>query len=911
MPIWRILFGVVIAMALAACDKVDDTDKASAPSAPSETTAGQMTDTAIPTGQLGTAVVPRHYGLNLTILPEEDSFSGHVTIDLDINEPSNIIWLHGVDLDVSAVWLQAGTERIGASYQQVDATGVAEVRLDAVPPTGSATLTFDYTAPYNGSLEGLYKVVEGGEAYAFTQFEATSARLAFPSFDEPAFKTPFDISVTAKADDVVITAMPEISVDDLGDGLVTRTYQQTPPLPTYLIAFAVGPLDLVDFGTLPPTEIRDFPLPLRGAAAKGKGAELAYALENTQPIIEALEDYFALAFPYPKLDIIAVPDFAAGAMENVGAITYREQLLLLGDGSEASVSQKRAYMSVHAHELAHQWFGNLVTPKWWDDIWLNESFATWLGNKAAGMAFPDQGFDNAVFRGALGVMSADSLATARQIREPILTNHDIAGAFDGITYRKGGGVLAMFEAWLGEEAFREGARLHMERFAHDVADVNDFMQSLADGSGRADVVDSFRSFLFQPGVPLIKADVSCEGETPGVTLSQSRYFPIGSEGDSNQVWSAPVCMAFDAGEGRTRFCTLLDEAEAHIALPADTCPAWLMANENGTGYYRMSYDSDGWKALFDNFDVLTEREAQALLGSLAAAYRSGDVATATMVDAFHILAQADKREVAISPISSLALMHERLAGSEAARAELAGLVRDLYGARLETLGLDGAKDEDAETHLLRANLVSVLANLGDDDAIRAALVARAEAYLANDTLNPEALQSGLVGIALAVAVEENDKAFADMLLDRALQSRDATFRQRALGALAASPDDAVADMMRARISDPQIRDNEATLIAFTQADVPEQRAAIWEWVQEDMDVLLRRIPTWRKGGIAAIGGGFCSADREAEIRAFFEGKMDALEGGPRALAQTLERVHLCAALSEAKTAEVTAYFESR
>ncbi len=908
MPIWRLILGILAITALAACDKADDNNKASAPS---DVAPEQMAEMVIPTGQLGTAVVPRHYGLDLTILPEEDSFSGHVTIDVDINEPSSVIWLHGIDLNVSEVWLQTGDRRIDASYEQVDPTGVAKVSLDATPPAGLATLTFDYTAPYNGSLEGLYKVVENGDAYAFTQFEATSARLAFPSFDEPAFKTPFDISVTAKADDVVITAMPETSVEDMGDGLVTRTFEQTPPLPTYLLAFIVGPLDLVDFGTLPPTEIRDFPLPLRGAAAKGKGAELAYALENTQPIVEALEEYFAIAIPYPKLDIIAVPDFAAGAMENVGAITYREQLLLLGDGSKASVGQKRAYVSVHAHELAHQWFGNLVTPKWWDDIWLNEAFATWMGNKAADMAFPGQGFDNAALRGALGVMSADSLATARQIREPVLTNHDIAGAFDGITYRKGGGVLAMFEAWLGEEAFREGARLHMKRFANDVADVNDFMQSLADGSGRADVVDSFRSFLFQPGVPLIKADVTCEGGTPGVTLSQSRYFPIGSSGDSDQTWSAPVCMAFDAGDGRTRFCTLLDEAEAHVEFPSNSCPIWLMTNENSTGYYRMSYDSEGWKALFDHFDSLTEREAQALLGSLTAAYRSNDATTDTMVDAFRILAQADTRDVATSPINSLALMHNRLAGNDAAKAGIAGLVRDLYGKRLETLGLDGKKDEGSEARLLRGDLVSALANLGDDDALRAALVARAEAYLANDSLNPEALDSGLIGVALAVAVEEKDKAFADSLLERALQSRDATFRQRALGALAASPDNEIAAMMRTHIADPQVRDNEATLIAFTQSGVPEQRSAVWEWVKSNMDVLLPRIPTWRKGGIATIGGGFCSVEKEAEVRAFFDGKMEALEGGPRALAQTLERIHLCAALSEAKTAEVTAFFEAR
>ncbi|GER05795.1 aminopeptidase [Iodidimonas muriae] len=909
MRVWRLLIGAAALSALAACDDDTQTKQTST----SEQDQATVAADAIPHGQLGDSVVPTHYQLDLTILPTKDSFSGAVAIDVAINEPSPILWVHGNDLDVSDVWLTVGDQRIDASYEQVDPTGIARISLDSTPPKGPATLSFQYTAPFNGALEGLYKVTEGGEDYAFTQFEATSARLAFPSFDEPAFKTPFDISVTAKATDTVITATPEVSQTDAGDGLVTRHYETTPPLPTYLIAFAVGPLDVVDFGDLPPNEVRDRPLPLRGVAAKGKGDQLGYALENTQAIIEAQERYFNVAFPYPKLDIIAVPDFAAGAMENVGAITYREQLLLLGDGSQVSEGQKRAYASVHSHELAHQWFGNLVTPKWWDDIWLNESFATWMGNKSVDMAFPGRGFSTATFRGALGVMGSDSLATARQIREPIRSNHDIATAFDGITYRKGGGVLAMFEAFLGEDAFREGVRLHMERFANDVADVNDFMQSLADGANRPDVVDAFRSFLFQPGVPIVRAELSCDGDAiPRVTLNQSRYFPVGSEGDRDQTWKIPVCMAYGTAEGRDRFCTVLSEAEATIELPSQSCPAWLMPNDNGSGYYRMALDEQGWSALFSNFDALNEREAQALLGSLSAAYRSDDASTATMVDAFGILAKADNREVATQPVSDLGLMYGRLAQSEAAKDGISALVRDLYGDRLQSLGLEAAAGETGETHLLRGSLVSAMANLGKDEALRATLVERAKAYLGDgEELDNSALDAGIVGTALAVAVEEEDFNFAQTLLDRALASRDATFRQRALGALATSPADDVASLMRSVIGDERVRDNEAILIAFSQVGVSEQREAMWEWVQGNLDVLLPRIPTWRKGAIANMGSGFCSVERAEEVNAFFADKVDDLEGGPRELAQTLERIRLCAALVDAKAEQVTSYFSAR
>ena len=538
----RILGCMALVGLLAACQPSDigEVDLALQVEGPGE----PAPSPAMPLGQLGDAVVPKRYELDLTIVPERERFSGRVSIDVDIREPSNRIWLHGNRLNVTEAWLEQGEVRIDAEYAQADDTGIARFDLVASPESGPASLHFEYDAPFDQALEGLYKVVEDDRAYAFTQFEATSARLAFPGFDEPAFKTPFEIHVTAPADEAVITSTPEIASRAVGNGLVRRSYAVTPPLPTYLIAFAVGPLDVVEWEPVPANEVRDWPLPLRGVAARGKGGQLTFALENTARLVHALERYFDYEMPYPKLDIIAVPDFAAGAMENVGAITYREQLLLLAETD--SISRKRAYASVHGHELAHQWFGNLVTPKWWDDIWLNESFATWMAAKAAAEAFPDLGFEDQILGRAIGVMNADALETARQVRQPVETNHDIANAFDGITYSKGGAVLSMFEAWVGEDAFRDGVRLHMKRFEHDVADYEDFLTSLAEGSGRPELVDAFSSFLFQPGVPLISTRLSCEGEQPALAVTQSRYLPLGSGADRDQSWEFRfACVSAD------------------------------------------------------------------------------------------------------------------------------------------------------------------------------------------------------------------------------------------------------------------------------------------------------------------------------------------------------------------------------
>jgi alanyl aminopeptidase len=282
---------------------------------------------------------------------------------------------------------------------------------------------------------------------------------------------PFDLALVTRADDVAITTTPEVSAEAVAKDRVRHVFETTRPLPTYLIAFAIGPYDVVDYGSIPANPVRKRELPLRAIAAQGQGKRLDYALKNTEGILSVLEEYFGTPYPYRKLDLIAMPESFGGAMENVGAITYDEYLLLMDENSP--LTQRRAYTSVHAHELGHMWFGNLVTPQWWNDIWLNESFATWIMNKAADSYWPDGEFDRETQKGALGAMSNDSLAAARQIREPVDSNEEISAAFDGITYQKGGGVLAMLERYVGVDAFQAGIRLHMDRHQDGTATAED------------------------------------------------------------------------------------------------------------------------------------------------------------------------------------------------------------------------------------------------------------------------------------------------------------------------------------------------------------------------------------------------------------------------------------------------------
>ena len=536
MRLSKLLLAASAAVLFAACQPSADV-KPAANTEPVNTASPKQALTKIPHAQLPDTVTPKSYRIDMMIDPQKDGMSGTVAIDVTVNESADRVWIHAKEMTVNSASIKytngSTTALTFNAVPLADApSGIAYLTADGNIPAGAGVITLEYETPYNQNLNSAYQVRRGDDAYIVTQFEPLGAREAFPSFDEPKFKVPFTLSISAPSDQVVYANTPKVSVADSADGWTKHSFEQTRPLPSYLVAFGVGPYDVVDFGEIPPNSVRKTPLKLRGLTAKGKGEKVKYALDGTEAILTALEEYFGTPYPYEKLDLIAAPDYAFGAMENPGAIVYREYLLLLDEN--APLRQKRAYNGVHSHELAHQWFGNLVTPVWWEDIWLNEAFATWMGNKGTSLAYPDGNYDRNTLNNALGAMNIDTLSTTRKVREPLDRSENVMDQFDGITYRKGGGVLSMFESFVGEEAFQKGVRLHMKRYADDVATGDDFFQSIADGSGNPDVVDAMKSFVDQPGLPLVKAKIFSDqvkgaGVSTGIVLGQSRYAPLGSK----------------------------------------------------------------------------------------------------------------------------------------------------------------------------------------------------------------------------------------------------------------------------------------------------------------------------------------------------------------------------------------------
>ncbi len=873
--------------------------------------AGAAEPQTVPTGRLPRDVLPTHVALDLTVDPREARLSGEVRIELRVTRPTRTLWLHGSDLNIVRATLAApGSAPQAVTATSADASGV--LRLDLARPVaaGRARLRIAFDAPF-GQLQGAYRVKVAGEDHVLTQMEALGARHVFPAFDEPSFKQPWDVRLTIPEAMQGVANTRLLRTLPAAPGWKQLVFATTQPLPSYLIAFAVGPWDVVDAAPLPPNALRARSVPLRGIAPRGQAPRMRYMLDRTAEIVAALEAYFGIAYPYDKLDLLAAPDFGNGAMENPGLIVYRDRLLYANENSDLPL--RYAAYSVHAHELAHQWFGDLVTMPWWDDVWLNESFATWMAAKVVGTLQPDRRPDLFQQDRAISAMEQDSLAATRRIREPVIASTDVASAFDRITYAKGAAVLSMFERYLGEQRFRDGIRAYLRRHARGNATSTDLVTALAaQSSDPAALRSAIASFLDQPGVPLLQVALDCTGgAAPQLRIDQSRFLPVGSQASAAGRWQVPVCVRWgDAQGGGGSQCELVGGRSDALTLKAASCPAWVMPNAAGAGYYRFTLGAMEAAALEANFDRLDTREQRAYADSVGAAFAAGTIDVPRYLRAAERLAAARARETALAPVATIEWMLLHLDPTPTQEAELRALVRRLYGPRLAALG-SAPKAGEAETDaLLRMQLTRALVRFGRDPELRAGLGLQARRLLglagmsdgasADGRLYLDAVAPELRSLALVVAVQDGGADIFDALMAQLASSADADLRGDLLAALNATRDPARQARLRALVLTPDVlRRNEITLVLQPGSDGDRAaRPATREWIAEHFDSVAVRLAPFAMRLVRAYADGLCSeADADA-LPARFGSRAATLDGGPRALAQTLEQIRLCAALRE-------------
>lgn len=833
---------------------------------------------------------PTGYAAELTIDPGKETFKGTISIDLRLKEKASFLWLNATALEISGASAVAA-DRTVAVKPVPGGDDYAGFSLARPVGPGAVKLTITYAGKLDeSSTQGLFREKDGDDWYAFSMFEATDARRAFPCFDEPAYKVPWQLTLRIPAGMTAVSNTPIQSESAAADGGRVVRFKKTEPLPSYLVALGVGPFDYLDAGTAGSKNTK-----IRIVTPRGKASQGRYAAQTTKPLLEMLEAYFGIPYPYEKLDHLAVPQSVTfGAEENVGLISWNERALIAPPAEETIEFQRRE-ASWSAHEMAHQWFGDLVTMAWWDDVWLNESFATWMSDRTIAAWKPEWGTAVERVKDRSNVMYEDTLVSAPKIRQEVNTAEDIASAISGIIYQKGAAVLTMFEAWIGAAKFQKGVHDYLEAHRFGNATEADFLRAI-EAASRPGVAAAFTTFIDQAGVPLVDVTLDCAGGPPRLALSQKRLLPLGSKGAGAEVWQIPVCSR--AGEnGRSdRACTLLTAASGAAPAPAAACPSWLLANDGEAGYYRARYAGDLLPRLLAVADTeLTLPERVGVIRDVGAMAAAGAVPMSDALGLVPRFSGARERETVLATVKIADDVHEHLVPPDS-RAKYTRFVSKMYGARARELGFASRSGESEDTQLLRVTLVPFVAEEGNEPE----LVGEARRLALRWLDDRSTIPADMSGRVLEVAAAHGDRDLFDRIHAAAKTEKDRRDIGRLLNALGSFRDPALAKEALALFLSAEFNAREAYGILFAATRWDDNRQLVWDFTKANYEAIVARLPREITGFVPFLGASFCDPEHRKDVEAFFKDRVEKLPGGARSLEQTLEGIDLCIASRSAQ-----------
>jgi aminopeptidase N/puromycin-sensitive aminopeptidase len=820
--------------------------------------------------RLPDTVTPHHYILHFTPDLKTAKFGGQETIHGDVNRPTREIVLNAIEIDFEQVTVQAlpegkvQTARVSLDPQKEMATFTVDEEL----PKGPVEIKVKYTGKLNDELRGFYLGKANGRNYASTQFEPTDARRAFPSWDEPAYKAPFNISIVVDKNDTAISN-GKLLKDEPGPGADkhTLTFDITPKMSTYLVALAVG-----DFKCL---EGESDGIPIRVCATPDKVEFGKYALESAEHILKYYNRYYDAKYPFKKLDIVAVPDFEAGAMENTAAIFYRETELLIPDN--ASVGQHQLVYSVLAHEMAHQWFGDLVTMQWWNDIWLNEGFATWMATKPMKEWKPEWRADLDEVSESIKARNTDSLRSTRPIRQKAETSSEINELFDAIAYEKTAAVLRMIESYIGEESFQKGINLYIKEHSYANAAAEDFWGALTRASGKP-VDKIMSSFVTQAGIPLISA--SRQGDK--LSLTQRRY-AFGRQAFNAgfpEVWSVPVCTR--SGNSKEPSCELLTGRSG----ASSASSAFTVLNANGRGYYRAAYDAADLARNANSISsTFNAGEGMALVDDEWALVRVGQHQISDFMNLVSGLGKEQDSHVMDTLMDRIAYIGDYLVPSD--RAQFQTWVRNLLGPQAKELGWNTTSGESDERRQLRKEVLYTLGYQGRDPETLAR--ARAEARKVIDGTSQ--VDPNLYGTVVTLAAINGDAALFDAYQAQLKKAKSPAEYYRYLYALTEFRDPALVQRGLEMLLSPEMRNQDAPHYLSAFFNVADSQEAAWDFTKKRWSDLQHHWTTWGGGTVVNGTHSFCDAKLRNDVQAFFT--THKVVASERGLKQSLERIDYC------------------
>jgi puromycin-sensitive aminopeptidase len=835
------------------------------------------------------------------------TFAGAETVEVTVRDPVTEIVLNATELEIRAVSIQDSRGKTLRGTATLDeAAERATLRFPDRLAPGPWRLSIEFTGVLNDKLHGFYRSTvrpsgprplspqkcaddAGGSVLAVTQFEATEARRAFPCWDEPDFKAVFDVTLIV-GDGLCAISNTRVQSETriAGTGQKAVRFAPTITMSTYLLAFVVGKLEVAEAGKVGATPIRIWGVP-------GKAHLTGFAQEIAAFSLRFFQDYYAIPYPGDKLDLIAIPDFAFGAMENLGAITFRETALLVDEKTATHAEQERV-ADVVAHEIAHMWFGDLVTMAWWNGLWLNEAFATFMEMLAVDAWRPDWGRWVTFGVSRAAALLVDGLRSSRAIEFEVVAPKDAEAMFDVLTYEKGGAVLRMLEQYLGPPIFRDGVRKYLSDHQFGNAETVDLWRALGHVSGQP-IPAIMDGWIFSPGYPMVT--VRMEDDERTLHFSQRRFTYLGSESHPSDLWQVPINYRMRVNGEATTLRFLLSSPEARVELPGR--PDWVVVNEGGHGFYRVRYATDLLAKLTENpSELLAPIERFNLINDVWASVLAGLSPIREYLDLTARFRGEDDRNVWAALLASLAYLQRVVAPGS--RPALEALVRDRLGQGVKRLGWTPASGEGELTRQLRGDLLRAMGVLGNDRGVQTT----AREIHARYREDPTAVDRNVVPALIGILAHCGDATDYEAFLDRFKTAKTPQEEQRYLYSLAGFREP---ELLRRTLDftvSGEVRTQDAPFLVRSLLMSVYAREMAWDFVKGHWEVMERLYPSLSGLRRMCEGvTGLATPELEADVRTFLASRNVSLGG--KTLEQYLEQLHIAVVFAERERPDLDEY----
>ena len=819
---------------------------------------------------------PENYKLTFTPNLDKANFEGDETLALRVLRPTSEITLNAVDIDFHDVTISSGGATQKAKVTPEKEKEMVVLSVEKPLAAGPATVHITYTGILNDEMRGFYLGKDDqGRKYASTQFESTDARRAFPSFDEPDYKATFDITAVAPKGMAAISNQ-KVVADTPGPGEQhTVKFATTAKMSSYLAALVVGNFEYL--------EGEADGIPIRVYATTGKKDMGKFALESAQHILSYYDKYFGIKYPYGKLDLVGLPDFSAGAMENTGCITFREVILLI-DEKQGSVDLKKTIASVIAHEMAHQWFGDLVTMKWWDDVWLNQGFATWMSSKPVQAWKPEWNFNLDDVSGTAGTMNVDSLANTRPIHQAADTPAQIQELFDGIAYGKAAAVLHMLESYLGEETFRAGVNAYLKQHQYANATAADFWDAQA-ATSKKPVDKIMPTWVQQAGLPIINVKAQCSGNSTSVMLSQQRYYFDRTKFSepNDELWQVPLCLRGSANSAAK--CELLTKKEETFTLPG--CSTWVLGDAGATGYYRVGYQPEVVRDLAASAETkLSPAERISLENDIWASVRVGREPVGDYL-AFAQGLQPDRNRAVLEELLGGLDFIDRYMVNDSDRDTYRAWLRGLLSPIMKDVGWEPKSGDTDEQKTLRARVLYALGFNGrDPEALNEAR------QIADKALaDPSSVDHELAGTALPLAAINGGPDFYDKVTAAMKNTKSPEEYYTYFFTLRDFTDPKLLQRTLEFAISPEVRSQDALQLVTGVMRNPAGQELAWNFIRQHWPELEKAGGPFASAQVVQATSSFCDAGLRDQVTEFFTShKVEAAE---RSYKQSIERINNC------------------